>query len=384
MTKQLSIHIGRVFSIVKTYIIAVNQRFRLGIIALVCLACIFSSVPAVSQTQLPNPIRLGVRTLADPIGNNVHRDKAGGFCGIFGEELKQELAKDGKQINVKYIRIVNQHLDRDYPRYNGLKTGIIDIECGPNSNTSNAISSAEGVKFSNTFYKTGVRLLLKKGWGQNLGNIKIGVVQGTTTPNVLQSSGYSNNIKSYGSGDKALDALDNNEVQAFASDELIVWTLLEKGVKEPQRKYRPPYEESGYTIFPESSYLTGAATEEYVMAVKEGTPFRDELLNAINNTLMRDKISQAKNDLKVDGKLPWDDLIRLILFLEFVVLIAIVILIIPRINNGKINDILPIFLGLLFVFLQIMIVYLKPNHQGIYVGGLGFLVIGIGLYCLLK
>ena len=231
---RLPIHIGHGFSI--------NKRSLLGIIsALVCLACIFTAVPAVSQTQLPNPIKLGVRTSAFHLGNNVSIDKADGFCGTFGQQLKKELENNGKRIKIEYHPIVNQHQKPKFPRYNGLLTDKINIECGPNSTISNAV----GVKFSHPFHTTGVRLLLRKELADNLksnpkntNSIKIGVIRGTITLNLLQ--GRYNTVP-YESGDEALDALDKNQVQAFASDTLIVWTLLEKGIDFKQHNNKKIY-----------------------------------------------------------------------------------------------------------------------------------------------
>lgn len=301
---QLLIHIRGGVSFVMSSVLAVGKHFRLGIIsALVCLACIFSCASTVSKTQLPNPIKIGVRTVASAIGNNISKNKADGFCGTFGKELQEELKKldpNGKRIEVEYHEIKNEGLGYKYPRYHGLKTEKIHIECGPNSSPSENLKTAVGIKFSDSFHKTGVKLLLPEklvedlnSKSRNVKDIKVGVVKETTTSNLLE--GIVDNIRPYDTRDEALNALDKNvkEIEAFASDALILQTILDSG-----HNSKEPFHRKGYTIFKKDGYLTSVPTEEYVMAVKEDTTFSDKLIDSINRTLKRDKISQARKELE--------------------------------------------------------------------------------------
>ncbi|MEG4270918.1 MULTISPECIES: transporter substrate-binding domain-containing protein [unclassified Microcoleus] len=304
---QLLIHFRGGVSFVRSSVLAVGKHFRLGIIlALACLACVLSYVPAVSQTsptQLPNPLKIGVRTSAYEIGNTVSINQAGGFCGTFGEELKQELANNGKQIEVEYYEIKNDGLGHKYPRYHGLKTDNfqekINIECGPNSKSSNNLETAKGIDFSDPFYETGVKLLLPQKLASDLDlqsrklrSIKVGVVEETTTSLLLR--GIVDNIDKYDTRDEALDALDAEKIEAFASDALILQTILDR-----ETLSKSPYRRKGFTLFKKDGYLTDSI-EEYVMAVeaKERSTFSDELIDSINRTLKRDTISQAKQKLK--------------------------------------------------------------------------------------
>ena len=353
---QIIVHIRGGFSPVMSSVLAIVKNFRLGIIlALACLACILSYVPAVSQTsptQLPNLLKLGVRTSVYPIGNKINvnfftqffpennfvrvfyennigkPNSAEGFCGTFGKELQKELASNGQKIKVKYLAIVNQHKGVVAPRYDGLKRGIIDIECGPNSISSGKLPTGKNIEFSNPFYETGVKLLLKEELAKKLNSgarginkIRISVVKESTTLEVLQSIKDINQSKvaTSDSGSDALSDLDENNVDAFASDALIVGSLLREGVKgepsdqfwwnifnkradQPGQPFRPPYENLGYAIYPNSSskrtYLTSKPTEKYAMAVLGGTPFSNELLNAINKTLEKSKLSSEGQKLK--------------------------------------------------------------------------------------
>ena len=301
---QLLIHIRGGVSLVMSYVLAAGKHFRLGLfLALACLACVLSCASTVSQTQLPNPIKIGVRTVASEIGNNISINKANGFCGTFGKELQEELKKlapNGKRIEVEYHEIKNEGLGYKYPRYYGLNKGIIDIECGPNSIPSKDMTTAVGIKFSDSFHKTGVKLLLPEKLVEDLNlkrrnvkDIKVGVVKETTTSELLE--GIVDNIRPYDTRDEALNALDKNvkEIEAFASDALILRTILYSGYN-----FKEPFYRKGYTIFKTDGYLTSEATEEYVMAVKKNTTFSDKLIDSINRTLKRDKISQAMKELQ--------------------------------------------------------------------------------------
>jgi hypothetical protein len=174
-----------------------------------------------------------------------------------------------------------------------------------------------------------VNLLLKEELANKLNSqliqlneIKIGVVRESTTLEVLSK----NNIKfvDYDSGRKALNALEVNDVNAFASDALIVGNLLKKGVDQPGQPKREPYEDLGYTIYPNSSskstYLTSEPTEEYAMAVKGGTPFSKDLLNAINKTLDKSKLSRERQKLKEyetrASDLSWNGLKKSLRFID--------------------------------------------------------------------
>lgn len=386
---QLLIHIRGGVSLVMSYVLAVGKPFRLGIIlALACLACVLSYVPAVSQTsptQLPNPLKLGVRTSVYPIGNkinvnfftqyfpennfvrvffenNIYKpNSAEGFCGTFGKQLQKDLASKGQQIKVEYLPIVNQHKGVVAPRYDGLRRGIIDIECGPNSISSGKLPTGEGIEFSNPFHETGVKLLLKEelakklnSGARGLNKIKISVVRESTTLEVLQSIKDINQSKvtTSDSGSDALSDLDENNVDAFASDALIVGSLLREGVKgepsdqlwwnifnkrvaQPGQPFRPPYENLGYTIYPNSSskrtYLTSKPTEKYAMAVLGNTPFSDDLLNAINKTLEKSILSTEGQRLKEyetrESDLSWKGLKKFLNFIKtytWVVLVPVI------------------------------------------------------------
>jgi hypothetical protein len=305
-----------------------TRKLKFGVIvSLVFLICIFSAARATAQTgvgssQLPNPIRIGVRDAAYPIAHDVQDSSVEGFCGVFGRTLENEL-----NIDVSYLNIDNQYLDNSiYRRFDGLRIGAksrvegtdigktegVDIECGPNSDSIKNTSVAEGIDFSNTsFYSTGIKFLLRETLAQELNQnlealkrYKIGYVEKTSTPERLRNvEGL--NLKGYSSRDQALDALELGEIQMYASDAIILRSLLKQSVTsrvsatgEQLRKARDPFGVRGYTIFPNEKgrYITGnEETEHYVIAIARDTSFHNDLKLAIDNVLNRPELSDEKD-----------------------------------------------------------------------------------------
>ena len=190
---------------------------------------------------------------------------------------------EGIKRKIKYLDINNQYLDNKiYKKFDGLRIGAksrtdgVDIECGPNSESIKSTSVAEGIDFSRSFYSTGIKLLLKKDLAQEISQNReklkeycIGYVEKTTTHDRLTKiEGL--RVKSYPSRDQALNAL-GSEIQIYASDAIILRTLLKQGVTERRndkgdllRQGRTAYEEDGYAMFPYQAgeYITGNKTTE--------------------------------------------------------------------------------------------------------------------------
>jgi polar amino acid transport system substrate-binding protein len=283
-------------------------KVRSGIVSiLVCLICAFSSTHALTQSSLPQQIRIGTRIAAFPLGRVYANGQIGGFCGeIFQDGLRQELLKRGIQSSVSNQRIKNQYKGAKFPRYNGLLKQEIEIECGTNSPLSgDLLDNSTGkyfrdeITFSDSFYQSGTKLLLKIDQAKKLNDLpaneqeseiyklRIGVIQNTTTLKQFQEKGK--DFTSYPTREEALDSLDTGRsLEAFATDALIVQTLLEEGVKgDDLEKDRPPYKDREFILFPlkARAYLPGLDEEKFAIAIKKNTPYERELLSVINATL---------------------------------------------------------------------------------------------------
>lgn len=296
-------------------------KLKLGlVIVIVCLLCVFS-VNAAAQTKpaipgLPNSFIVGVRDAAFPIAHEIEEpNNVEGFCGAFGLELKGELAHD-----IQYERIANQYQADGYDRFDGLRSGKVQIECGPNSKVISSGDQAVGrdIESSDTFYKTGIKLLLKANLAkkleaspESLKNYKIGYVRYTATQKVL---GEISDLKKdkVKTRDEALNKLKEDKQYIFASDALIIRTLLEErteyrccntegGTLQIERK---PFKESDYTMYPstkghyigyenvDENYVIDSPTEEYVMYIKKSTPYHASLMSAINNVLQKPELTE--------------------------------------------------------------------------------------------
>ena len=226
-------------------------RFRLAT-CLAVLSCVFVHPQVVSQ-PLPNEVRLGVRTTVPPIGSvraEGNNDVWSGFCYTFGQALERELQQSNENAKVIYRRIANDYQGTKYPRWGSLLTddprNRLDMQCGPNS--AQIIENDEIIFSDVAFYETGIKLLLKREtFEQYLADqsqdsletlefikqaIEIGAIVETTTLDRLKSSNYS--VYRYDTRDLLLDALEKNDVQAYASDGIILRVLI----NSPDRKAR--------------------------------------------------------------------------------------------------------------------------------------------------
>lgn len=302
-------------------------KIKFGIVAiLIFFICTFISTYAFAQTTLPQQIRIGTRTAAFAIGKVDYDGQISGFCGdAFQDGLRRELLKRGIQSKVSNKKIVNQYGGASRPRYHGLINKVIEIECGTNSPISGELLNEttgkyfkDEIAFSNPFYESGLKLLLKTDQAKRLNDLsaseqeseiyklRIGVIKNTTTLKQLQDKGKS--YTSYATREEALDNLDaEGSIEAFATDALIVQTLLEEGIKGDEfEKYRSPYGSRGFAPFPlkARSYLPGLDNEVFVIAIKKGTPYARDLLNVINTTLNSIQGRNGLTDVEKDYLIP--------------------------------------------------------------------------------
>jgi ABC-type amino acid transport substrate-binding protein len=302
--------------------------------------CFFSnSVSQASNASYPSQIRLGIRTTSSAIGSKNIDNSYGGFCGEFLNTLTQELSRQNQRIPVTGLDIANQYRGIEYPRYDGLISNKVEIECGPNSKSSLKLRDTrdrkpfrEKIIFSrNNFHTTGIKLLLKKETAaelqstplnqleDKLSKLPIAAIKGTTTLKEFRiNKDFYKSLVPYPKRkqanqkldvrDFALDDLEADKVKAFASDAIILRTLLEKGVKGEAgyRKDRQPLKNQNYVIYPPEpgKYLPNLGKQEYAIAINKNTPYVRWLKQTIDRVLSNANLSQAKQYVKEyeDGK----------------------------------------------------------------------------------
>ena len=296
---------------------AIRIRSKYGVVATICIINIFVATIAVSQNQFPSEIRIGVRTAADSIGS-VYRDagkvKFDGYCKLFGQELEQKFQNRSLSVKVSYTDINNEYKGRSYPRYDGLKLkdvsngkkSLIDIECGPNSRPVNDSDwdKWSHVLFSETFHRVNIKLLLREKLFNELSNIssnsleqklksvKIGVAKNTVTISKLHNADY--DYSGFETKERLIEALNNDEVEAYANDSPILETLVQREFKN-----------KGFFIFPKYGTLPNLQKDEYVIAISKNTDYSGQLLSIINGVLSKRPSAYRRIGFR-SGIIDWD------------------------------------------------------------------------------
>lgn len=268
---------------------------------------ILYSPSAVSQ-QLAfkeDTLRLGIREIPLPIRN---------FCLTFGEELKNTLSLEDSPPVLKQGSIENEYREEGYGRFDGLRDGEVHIECGANSITAEDLPAFKGaITFSDRFYTTSVKLLLRQNLSAELGqlseqkqneklqSLSIGVLYDTTTQAAFADRPQYGNVTVF-RGDKtsnpleqALNALEDGDIEAIASDGIILRSFLLEGVegrnsdqqnKPAFRSRRAPFGDRGFSLFPQEGPLPGiSANESYGMAISEERDDYKQIMRWVNTTL---------------------------------------------------------------------------------------------------
>ncbi|MDY6898874.1 MAG: transporter substrate-binding domain-containing protein [Cyanobacteriota bacterium] len=300
--------------------------------------CFLTSCKASQLNNLPQEsylkqIRVGIRTTSSAIGSKRKDGSYGGFCGEFLKTLEHELSRQNLQIPVISKDIANQYRGKAYPKYGGLIAEKIEIECGPNSRSllklrdrrDNQLLKSK-IKFSKkSFHTTGIKLLLKKETAAELENtprnqlekklsaLPIAVIRGTTTLKQFEkNANYYDGYVPYPKikqknqkldiRDLALNDLEKGEIKAFASDAIILRTLLEEGIegKSGYRKSRQPFKKDNYVIYPQEAekYLPKLQKQRYAIAINKNTDYAKWLRETVDKVLEKPSLNQAKQDIQ--------------------------------------------------------------------------------------
>ncbi len=221
-----------------------------------------------------------------------------GFCIDLSNKLSkyiQDKLNTNNNIEPEYIAT-----NRGDFRFQFVKEKKVHLECGPNSifNPQNLLFSDEikkryeGVDFSNPFFETGARLILK---AKNKNNIKenfslnpkyfdndyptiITTIENTTTELLIKSI-YQSYEQTYHESDNrntGFRAVINDEAFAFAIDSIILEAALERGRLGGQE-----INKNEYTLFPENSFLS---YESYGIVVDQNEQEWKKFINNFLNT----------------------------------------------------------------------------------------------------
>lgn len=198
-------------------------------------------------------------------------NKPVGFCANFAKALEEELNeryRDGSD-NKDKIKIKEIEYEKlDDPRFNSVSKKFDDtagkeihFQCGANTkrtkeNDTFYIDETEtrGVIFSDIFLETGTKILVKEEQAKKLslndlsfGGINIGLIKNSTTPEIFETTYRRANIKKpyYLTRDEAIDGLESGEIDAFATDDIILQGILKEA-----------FNNQNYIILPKNRFLS--------------------------------------------------------------------------------------------------------------------------------
>jgi glutamate/aspartate transport system substrate-binding protein len=180
-----------------------------------------SAEGTIDKIKATKTVRFGYRESSVPFSFVGPDKKAAGYsvelCTRVAADLQRQLQIPDLQVTWVPVTVES--------RIPAVLDGRIDLECG---STTNTLSRQEQVDFSLTTFVTGGSLLGLSGatLGTDLRGVRIGVITGTTTEQVLREAlarGASNAVlvpvKDHAEG---LAAVENRSVDAYASDRVIL------------------------------------------------------------------------------------------------------------------------------------------------------------------
>lgn len=210
-----------------------NKKTVFGVALIACLS--ISGQAAAESTldkiKSSSTIRLGYRENSIPFSFVGADKQPRGFsvdlCEIVAENVAKQLKLE--KLDVQWVPVTAQS------RFEALKTGKIDLECG---NSTQTLSRRADFDFSVMTFVDGAGLLFRKGQipasSDHLAGQTIVVVSGTTTEKALEALGASAKLGAalikVPDHDAALNALAEKKATAYAADRtILITTALASG-----------------------------------------------------------------------------------------------------------------------------------------------------------
>ncbi len=224
-----------------------NTKITISLFSL--LLSVGVQLPSVAETVLEKVnrtgvLRVGVREDAIPFSYSNESNNFEGYSVELMElihlRLEQELNRS-IQLQLKPVTIQN--------RFSAVENGTVDLVCGADSIT---IEREQRVEFSIPFFTTGIQLLVQQEDVERLdptrsteeeleqiapGQVSIALIQGTTTDTNFKPIYPEADWQLLGSRTEGLRRLKSNEIDAIASDGiLLIGEIWKQG--EDMKSYR--------------------------------------------------------------------------------------------------------------------------------------------------
>ncbi len=208
----------------------------LSVLTTVAMVCGISSVqaeplgPTLSRVKETGEIRIGHRLSSAPFSfldeEGIPRGYSIDLCLEIVEEVKSELGL--ASLEVRYVQMDTT------TRIPLLRNGAIDLACG---SVTNNLTRQKEVDFTHIIFVSGVRFLVRSNSSIDqidaLTGKTIGVAPNTTTENVLAEALQRENVQAVvynqiQDHDEGLVALDANLIDAYATDDILLYGLKNK------------------------------------------------------------------------------------------------------------------------------------------------------------
>jgi len=202
-------------------------------IILSLLAATLLAVPASAQTleriKQTGELRIGYRTDATPLSFTDERGLPAGYTPLLCTGVAQAIAN---RLNMSDLTATFHPVDTT-DRFDKVASGEIDLLCGAATIT---LSRREKVDFSVPVYVDGTAVLLPKVASDDLKDLigkRVGVRLGTTTEqaltNTMTDAGVEAEVSKFADHKAGLEAMRNNEIDAYFADQSILFYLAFSG-----------------------------------------------------------------------------------------------------------------------------------------------------------
>lgn len=198
-----------------------NKKLKIIIASsLAFLGILFPQKISQAQTEekiiRKEQIVVGVREDSYWFGSRNDKGEREGYCIDIAYALSERLsANQLEPIRVRFVTSTVQS------RWDMVKSGMVDLECGPNT-ISTEREEEHGINFSAPFFITATQILAQRGRIEedvNTGNAIVGVVRNTTNESDLKIAYPEEQIEDkFLTREQGIKALADGEVNGFASD----------------------------------------------------------------------------------------------------------------------------------------------------------------------
>lgn len=240
-----------------------------GSLFLFCLALPVNAETVLERIQRTGILKVAIREDAPPLGYLDANKNLRGYCLDFFALLEKQLIKDLER-NTLSIKLLKSTPGN---RFSLVENNIVYLECGPNTIRSNI---PENTDFSQSFLITGTQFLIKLknrdriNLEQDLNDIKLGVVDNTTTEKFLTEQYPLATIKKFSgvtARTRGIQGVEQGQIDAMISDGILLRaTAQQQGLSM-----------SEYPLIPEIPLTC----DRYGMIIRGKDPQWQDLINSI-------------------------------------------------------------------------------------------------------